>query len=113
MTPHKGQPTAERGAARADVVRRTHRIVREQALRMREERTRSRALMAPLFICSVLLLVVCYAIWAVMAGYDPSQNGVPDASDQVLLFLLWSLPVSAIVLGLIWLRRRRGGERAL
>lgn len=101
------------GAARADVVRRTHRIVREQAMQMRAERKRSRSLLAPLFICSSLLLVVCYAIWAVMAGYDPSQNGVPDASDQVLLFLLWSLPVTVLVLGLIWIRRQRAGERAL
>ena len=97
------------GAARASVVNRTHRIVREQALTMREQRRRSRDLLAPLGISSALLLVICYAIWGVMAGYDLTPNGVPDASDQVLLFLVWSLPVSVVVLGLAWLRRRRGG----
>ena len=105
------RPNAEQGAARAAVVNRTHRIIREEALNMRERRTRSRGLFAPLFISSALLLVICYAIWGVMAGYDLTPTGVPDASDQVLLLLLWSLPVTVVVLGLIWLRRRsRGGS---
>lgn len=105
-------------AARSSVVNRTHRIIREQAVQMQEERKRSRSLLAPLFISSALLLVICYAVWAVMAGYDLTPNGVPDASDQVLLLLLWSLPVTVILLGLIWLRRSRirnggSGEQAL
>ncbi len=95
-------------AARSVTVNRTHRVIREQALRMREQRTRSRSLWVPLAICSVLLVVVCYAIWAVLDGYDLTPNGIPDASDQIpLLLLLWSLPVAAVVLGMVWLRRQR------
>jgi hypothetical protein len=101
--------------ARAVVVNRTHRVVRDQALAMRERRQRSRDLFAPLAICSVLLLVICYAIWGVLDGYDLTPNGVPDASDQLSLLLLWSLPVTALVLGLVWFKRGRragGGSEA-
>lgn len=103
-------------AARASVVNRTHRIIREQAMEMQEQRQRSRSLLAPVIICSSLLLVICYAIWGVMDGYDLTPSGVPDASDQVVLFLVWSLPVTVVILGLVWLRRRSrsaGGEGTL
>ena len=93
--------------ARAVVVNRTHRVVRDQALAMRERRQQSRDLFAPLAICSVLLLVICYAIWGVLDGYDLTPNGVPDASDQLAILLLWSLPVTALVLGLVWFKRGR------
>lgn len=96
--------------ARSAVVNRTHRVVRAQALQMREQRRHRRSLWAPLLISSTLLLVICYAVWAMMAGYDLTPTGVPDASDQMLLLLLWSLPITMVVLGLIWLRRNRGGS---
>ncbi len=100
--------------ARASVVNRTRRVVHDQAVRMQEERTRSRSLWVPLAICSALLLVVCYAIWGVMAGYDLTPTGMPDASDQILfLILLWSIPVAAVALGLIWFRRGRGGHEGV
>lgn len=110
------RPQQDAAAARAAVVNRTHRIIREQALQMQEQRKRSRSLLAPLIICSSLLLVICYAIWNAMDGYDLTPNGVPDASDQVIIFLLWSLPVTVIILGLVWFRRRNrmpGGEQTL
>lgn len=122
MSTRRHHPSAtpgstDNGAARAAVVNRTHRIVREQAMSMRAQRDRSRSLWAPLAISSALLLVICYAVWAVMAGYDLTPTTVPDASDQMVLLLLWSLPVTAVALGLIWLRRNRGrasgGERIL
>lgn len=94
--------------ARAKVVNRTRRVVHDQALRMREERSRSRSLWLPLGICSALLMVISYAVWGVMAGYDLTPTGIPDASDQMLfLILLWSIPVAAVALGLIWFRRTR------
>jgi hypothetical protein len=94
--------------ARATVVNRTHRVVREQALHMQERRKTSRALWVPLTICSVLLLSVCYGIWGMLDGYDLTPNGVPDASDQMMILLLWLLPVTALVLGLVWFKRGRG-----
>ena len=105
-----GQHRTRDDAARAPIVNRTHRIVREQALTMRAQRRRSRSLWLPLAICSSLLVVICYAAWSVMAGYDLTPTGIPDASDQMLLvLLLWSLPVAAVALGLVWFRR--GGQQ--
>ena len=95
------------GAARAKVVNRTHRIVREQALMMREHRSHKRSLWAPVIICSSLLLIICYAVWGMMDGYDITPTGIPDASDQLMILMLWSLPVTAVLLGLVWIRRGR------
>ena len=95
------------GAARAQVVNRTHRVVREQALTMREHRSRKRSLWAPVIISSSLLLIICYAAWGMMDGYDLTPTGIPDASDQMMILLLWSLPVTAFLLGFVWIRRGR------
>jgi hypothetical protein len=94
-------------SARASMVNRTHRVVREQALEMREQRERSRSLWIPLGIFSVLLPLICYAVWLMMDGYDITPNGVPDASDQLFVLMIWSLPVTVLVLSLIWFRRGR------
>ena len=102
----------QNGNARAEVVNRTHRIVREQALTMRAQQARSRSLWVPIGICSTLLIVVCYAIWAMMDGYDLTPNGIPDASDQLPVLLLWFLPVTALALGFIWLRHVQAGNEA-
>lgn len=99
------------GGARASVVNRTRRVVHDQALRLRAERSRSRSLLLPLAICSTLLLVIGYALWGAMAGYDLTPTGIPDASDQMLLLiLLWSIPVAAVALGLIPFRGSRGAR---
>ena len=94
--------------ARGRMVNRTHRVVREQALTMREQRSKSRSLWVPVTISSILLVTICYAIWGVLDGYDLTPNGIPDASDQLMVLLAWSLPVTAAVLGLVWLKRARG-----
>jgi hypothetical protein len=95
------------GGARSGVVNRTHRVVREQALTLQEQKRKSRSLWVPLTIFSILMMGICYAIWGMLDGYDLTPNGVPDASDQMMLLLLWSLPVTAVVLGLVWLKRGR------
>ena len=96
--------------ARASVVNRTHRVVREQALDMREQQERKRSLWVPLTIFSVLLPVICYAIWAMLDGYDLTPNGIPDASDQLVVMMMWFIPVTALVLGTVWLKRSRMNE---
>lgn len=93
--------------ARASVVNRTHRVVREQALDMRAQQDRKRSLWIPLAIFSVLLPVICYAAWAMLDGYDLTPNGIPDASDQLVVMMMWFIPVTALVLGTVWLRRSR------
>ena len=97
----------DNGNARASVVNRTHRVVREQALDMREQQERTRSLWVPLAIFSVLLPILCYAVWAMLDGYDLTPNGVPDASDQLRLLMLWSLPVTVVLLCLAWFKRGR------
>jgi hypothetical protein len=101
---------AGQDSARANVVNRTHRVVREQALTMQAQKSRSRSLWVPMIIFSSLMIVIVYAVWGTLDGYDLTPNGVPDASDQIMLLLLWSLPVTAVVLALIWLKRARSGN---
>jgi hypothetical protein len=96
-----------RSGARARVVNRTHRVIRDQALAMREQRSKSRSLWLPLAIFSSLMLIICYAVWSLLDGYDLTPNGVPDASDQLMLLVVWSLPVTMLLLGLVWFRRSR------
>jgi hypothetical protein len=98
------------GNARASVVNRTHRVVREQALDMREQQKRSRSLWVPLTIFSVLLPIICYAVWAMLDGYDLTPDGIPDASDQLMVMMLWLLPVTALALVAAWYRRLRNNQ---
>ena len=112
MNPSSTQhPVFESGslpiAARASVVNRTHRIVREQALAIREQKQRTRSLLVPIAICSTLLLITCYGAWSLLDGYDFTANGVLDGSYQMLVFLAWSLPVTILVVGLVWMQRAR------
>jgi len=93
--------------ARSVVVNRTHRVVREQALTIREQKSKTRSLWVPLGISSILMVMICYAIWGMLDGYDLTPNGIPDASDQLMILLLWSLPVTAAVMGLVWFKRAR------
>lgn len=106
-SPFDPGPAASGSAARAVVVSRTRRVVREQALTLRERRQRSRSLWAPIAICSSLLLVVISTIWSMLDEYEVTQVGVPDAGGQLFVLLLWSLPVTAAMIGIVWLRRGR------
>ena len=97
-------------AARAGVVNRTHRVVREHARVMQAKRSRDRSLMAPLLICSVLLILSVAAVWTGMYQYQPSEavEAVqPDANDQALVVLLWFVPVFVAVMTTLWVRRSR------
>jgi hypothetical protein len=102
-------------AARASMVNRTHRVVRERARMLQAHRSRVRSLWIPLTICSALLLMICSAVWTVLDGYELTPIGVPDSSDQFLILSLWFFPVSMALLVMIWFRRSRkqsGGEAA-
>lgn len=103
------------GAAKASTVNRTHRVVRERAKKMQAHRSRVRSLWIPLTICSALLLMICSAVWTVLDGYELTQIGVPDSSDQFLVLFFWFFPVSMALLVMVWFRRARGrsaGETA-
>jgi hypothetical protein len=102
---------ADRSApARASVVNRTHRVVRERAKSMAARRSRFRSLWIPLAICSSLLVIICTAVWTALDAYDVTPSGMPDASNQFLVLCLWFLPVSMALLAVVLFQRARKRE---
>jgi hypothetical protein len=105
-------PLAGMGAlnvsARASLVNRTHRIVRERAKQMSSRRDRIRSLMAPLAVSAALVVILVTAVWTLLDEYELTPTGVVDSSDQYLVLLLWFLPVSTALLGMVWFTRMRG-----
>jgi hypothetical protein len=106
--------------ARACVVNRTHRVVRERATVMQARRSYARSLMVPLAICSVLLILTCFAIWTGLYQYqaaeaaqtDVAALATADTTNHFVVVLLWFVPVTLAVLAAVWyLRRRNGGDR--
>jgi hypothetical protein len=95
--------------ARASVVNRTHRVVRERAQSLAARRSRVRSLWIPVAVCSALLLILSTAVWSILDQYEATPTGVPDASNQFLVLLLWFLPVSIALLALVLFRRARKG----
>ena len=102
-----GLRTIPLSGARAEVVNRTHRVVRERARTIAVRRQHGRTLWIPLAVCSVLLLIISAAVWNVFDQYEVAPTGIPDASAQMLVLLLWFLPVSALLLVMVWFRRAR------
>ncbi len=94
-------------AARASLVNRTHRVIRERARTQTDQRRRLQSLWIPLAVCSALLLIIATGVWAGLAQYEITPTGIPDASDQMLVFLLWFFPVSAALLAMVWFNRAR------
>jgi len=105
-------PSANLGSlnvsARASLVNRTHRVVRERARQMSSRRNRIRSLMAPLAISAAMLVILVTAVWTLFDEYELAPTGVLDSSDQFMVLLLWFLPVSGALLGMVWFTRMRG-----
>jgi hypothetical protein len=106
--------------ARAGVVNRTHRVIRQRARAMQARRSRVRGLLAPMIICSALLLLIAVAVWsgfyqnpanaAELVQTDvagPAASAVLDSSNHSLVALLWFLPVGLAVPALVLYRRKR------
>jgi hypothetical protein len=98
--------------ARASVVNRTHRVVRERARTIAARRSRVRSLWIPMAVCSSLLIIICTAVWSALDAYDVTPSGVPDASNQFLVLCLWFLPVSMALLAVVLFQRARKREAA-
>jgi uncharacterized membrane protein YedE/YeeE len=92
-------------AAGAAMVNRTRRVVRERARTMQVRKSRMRSLYIPLLVSAGLLAAVMFALWTVLEGYDATGAGVPAASQQIMVMLMWYLPVSAALLAAVWVRR--------
>jgi hypothetical protein len=99
-------------SARASVVNRTHRVVRERAKTIAARRSRIRSLWIPLAVCSSLLVIICTAVWSALDAYEATPTGVPDASNQFLVLCLWFFPVSMALFAVVLFRRARKREVA-
>ncbi len=53
-----------------------------------------------------------HAVWSLLDQYELAPTGIPDASNQMLVFLLWFLPVTAALLAAAWVRRTRSRSQA-
>jgi hypothetical protein len=106
--------------ARAGVVNRTHRVVRQRASALQAQRSRVRSLMLPLIVCSSLLMLTGLAAWTGLYQYeageaaeavqaDVSALAAIDANNHFMVVLLWFVPVSLAVLAAVWYRRSREG----
>jgi hypothetical protein len=93
--------------ANSAMVNRTHRVIRERARTVKERRSKIRSLWIPFIIFSSLLLGVCFAVWTVLQEYELYAAGSQVAGYQVVVPLLWSIPVSAAVLAVVWFRQSR------
>jgi hypothetical protein len=107
--------------ARAGVVSRTHRVVRQRAELMQARRSRVRGLMVPLIICSVLLILTAVAVWSGLYQFEAAEAAeavqadvaalaASDANNHFMVVLLWFLPVSIAVLGTVLFHRARSGS---
>lgn len=104
-------------AAPAAVVNRTHRVVRERARVMRDRRSYVRSLMAPMILCSALLMLTILAAWfGVYQGngtLDAKQDistSLTASDNQFMLVLFWFVPVTLVVLGTVWFARSRNSS---
>jgi hypothetical protein len=93
--------------ANADRVNRTHRVVRERARTIAARRSRIRSLWLPVGIFSSVLVAICIAVWMVLDEYEIVASGSQVGSYQVVVPLLWSIPVSAALLAVVWFRQSR------
>jgi protein-S-isoprenylcysteine O-methyltransferase Ste14 len=94
--------------ARASLVNRTHRVVRERAKQMASRRSRIRSLMVPMAVSAALLVILVTAVWTLFDEYEVSPTGFVDSSDQYMVLLVWFLPLSVALLGMVWFTRIRG-----
>jgi len=105
MQPRWSPANSATGAvAAAAMVNRTHRVVRERAKSMRARRSTMRSLWIPLTVSASMLAVLAVAVWTAFEEYEVSPAGLPDAS-QTLVLMGWSLPITGMVLAVVWFRR--------
>lgn len=104
---HPMPPHNSLHASQGDFVLRTQRVVQQRAVSMQQRRSRTRSLWIPIGICSILLVSIFYTAWKLLSLYDLTPTGIPDSNYQLVFILIWSLPVTAAILGLVWLQRGR------
>jgi len=97
-------------AASATMVNRTHRVVRERAKNMQAQRSRIRSLSIPLAVSGGMLAVIVSAIWSILEQDELIPTGLPDANQQMLVLMMWCLPVSVLLLAVVLYRRNNSAR---
>jgi hypothetical protein len=97
-------------AASAAMVNRTHRVVRQRAQVIQARRSKIRSLWIPIGVSGGLLGVIVCTIWTILDEYELSPTGLPDANQQMLVLMMWCLPVSALLLFVVWMRHGNGNK---
>jgi hypothetical protein len=92
-------------AAASASVNRTHRVVRERAKTIQAQRSRVRSLWIPLTVSFGMLALLLGALWNLLDESEFFPDGIPDSSQNLLVLSMWCLPLSVIVLAVIWSRR--------
>ncbi len=107
--------------ARAAIVNRTHRVIRERAAAMQARKRTFRDLIVPCLVCSVLLLLIAGAVWTVAdEGLSGWEGGLwkrvldlgSDAGSSISILLVWFLPISVITAAVVLLRKSRTQTRS-
>lgn len=107
------QRNTEHGA-RAAVVNRTHRVVRQRALAMQKRKRAERDLLVPCLVCSVVLLLIAAAVWTLadegMTGWEGTlwhriAEVGGDAGSTISIVLVWFLPLSVLTAAAVMLRK--------
>jgi uncharacterized BrkB/YihY/UPF0761 family membrane protein len=92
-------------ASSASAVNRTHRVVRARARTLQEQKRRIRSLWFPLLVSFGFILSILFAVWSVLDESELFTNGIPDSSQNMMMLALWCVPLSVIVLVVVWFRR--------
>ena len=102
------QPLHAHGA-RAQIVNRTHRVVRARAAALHAHKARQRSLWAPLAICSALLITLSYAAWAIFWPESGAEQPVlaSEPGTMMEMLLMWFLPLTVALGTFILVRRNR------
>lgn len=98
-------------AAPAALVNRTHRVVRERAKTIEERKSRIRSLWIPLAVSFGMLVLLLCAVWQMLDETEFFPDGIPDSAQQMLVLSMWCLPLSVIVLAVVWFRRPSARQR--
>jgi len=99
------QASVQRATASASMVNRTHRVVRERATTMQARKSTMRGLFIPLIVSAAFLVSVVCAAWVMLDEYDVTPLGLPEPGQQLFVFMLWCLPISAAALAAVAFRR--------
>ncbi len=79
--------------------------MRERARTLQEQKRRIRSLWFPLLVSFGFIVSILFAVWSVLDESELFTNGIPDSSQNMMMLALWCVPLSVIVLVVVWFRR--------